>query len=420
MLNELLEHKKIADSIESYGLWSTDPGIELFSEMLERIDHPETGLKFVHVAGTNGKGSSVFFIGQILSALGYKVGSYTSPHFDDPTERVTIDGKAIDFREFDEFAKKVLDLASKPPEYLPTSSDIYLAIALMYFAEMCCDYVILETGLGGRLDSTNAVFKNHKAEVSLITRIGLDHTAILGDTIQEVAAEKAGIIRSGSDVVIGTMDQIACDCITDRCAECGADYTLVSEDKNLMTTVAAFFPEYKGSYQQENIANAIAVVRRLGFSEKEIIKVFDYIDRTGPIGRLLIKKARAGQPAILIDGAHNPCGIKALCRYIEDRGITKAVGVCGIKRDKDASAMLELMVPYLEEIHITSVGEGRRRTDIDRLDEVCKGFGLTTHIRHYAEDAFDSACESAFRKKIPVICFGSLELAAEAAKIIED
>lgn len=420
MIRELLEHKKIAKNIESYGLWSDRPGIELFSEMLDRTGHPEKSMDLIHVAGTNGKGSSVFFTAEILQGLGFVVGTYTSPHFDDPTERITVGGRTIGYKEFDELANEVLEAVSLSLDYYPTSSDIYLAIALLFFNRCECDFVILETGLGGRLDSTNAVFENEPARISLITRIDLDHTKILGNTIEEIAAEKAGIIRSGSNVVIASMPDNAFRCIKEKCDSLDVKYCSVEDDQEIKALIPVFFKEYEGSYQSENIANAIATVMALGFSKKQIIKTFDNINKSGPRGRLHVIPARAGQPRMVIDGAHNPSGIEALCNYLSHNGIQNAVGICGIKRDKDTAGMLRLIAPYLEMVYLTSVGEGARRTDVVSLQEICQKNGLKTHISKNAQDAVEDATQTGFRNNKTVVVFGSLELSAVVVNITKD
>ena len=192
---EVIDFEEVKNLIESKGKFGSLPGCELSRIMLERLGHPEGGLPLIHIAGTNGKGSVSAFLCSILKEAGLKVGMFTSPHLVDFRERIQINRELISKEDFTRLGKWLLeqDFGIKP-----AMSDYCLAMALMYFKEQKCDAVILETGLGGKLDSTNAV---GIPIVSVITKIGLDHTAILGATLEKIAGEKAGIIKEGPRLI---------------------------------------------------------------------------------------------------------------------------------------------------------------------------------------------------------------------------
>ena len=190
-----INYEEIKNLIESKGKYGSLPGCEISRIMLEQLGHPEGGLPLIHIAGTNGKGSVSAFLCSILKEAGLKVGMFTSPHLVDFRERIQINRELISKEDFTRLGKWLLeqDFGVKP-----AMSDYCLAMALLYFKEQKCDAVILETGLGGKLDSTNAV---GIPVVSVITKIGLDHMAILGDTLEKIAGEKAGIIKEGTRLI---------------------------------------------------------------------------------------------------------------------------------------------------------------------------------------------------------------------------
>ena len=194
-----MTYKEALEYIHSVTWMGSRPGLSRITELCEKMNNPQNSLRFVHVAGTNGKGSFSCMLAEILSAAGYRVGLFTSPFIKDFNERIRVNGENIADEELAEVTEYVRGFA-ETMEDLPTEFELITAIALEYFRRRACDIVVLEVGMGGRLDSTNII---KTPVLSVITEISLDHTAMLGDTVEAIAAEKAGIIKPGIPVVVG-------------------------------------------------------------------------------------------------------------------------------------------------------------------------------------------------------------------------
>ena len=220
-------YKEVIDKIENARRFGNLPGIEITKILLEELGHPEKDIPFVHVAGTNGKGSTCAFLGSILSGAGYKVGVFTSPHLIDFEERITISGEMILKETVTRLGNQLLGLKL---DIHPTMFDYCLVMALLYFKEQSCDLMILETGLGGSKDSTTAV---GVPLVSVITKIGYDHMELLGDSLDKIAGEKAGILKAGTKFVIEMQEPEEMSVILEKAAKVGiseCDMFRVSEN----------------------------------------------------------------------------------------------------------------------------------------------------------------------------------------------
>ena len=238
------------------------PGLERINTLCEGLGHPERDLKFIHVAGTNGKGSFCSMLSSILTEAGYKTGLYTSPHMVTFNERMRVNGQNIDDDVLAEITSRVRPIADAMTDR-PTEFELVTAIAFLYFKQMACDVVILETGLGGRLDATNVI---PAPLISVITGIDLDHTAILGDTYAKIAAEKAGIIKQGSAVAVGACNQEALDVILEKADAVGAPVRCakaseICDCRYSLDGTTFSYGEYKdlfiplvGTYQPSNCA----------------------------------------------------------------------------------------------------------------------------------------------------------------------
>ena len=191
-MGESMEYEEIVTAIMGRRRFGKACGRQVAEELLARLNCPERGMRVIHIAGTNGKGSTAAFVSSILQAAGFCVGQFTSPHLVDFTERIQVNGRQISREDAARLGQRLLDL---PMELECTMFDLCLGMALLYFRERRCDFVVLETGLGGRLDSTSGL--SQVPLVSVVTNIGLDHVQILGDTLEEIAAEKAGIFKRG-------------------------------------------------------------------------------------------------------------------------------------------------------------------------------------------------------------------------------
>lgn len=342
-------------------------GLERIRELLERLGRPQDRLKFVHVAGTNGKGSICAYLASILSAAGYRTGMFTSPYIERFEERIRVDGAMISPDELRDVTLAVREHAEAMAEETgdhPTEFELMTAVALEHFARCGCDIVVLEVGLGGRLDSTNVI---DAPEACVIARIGLDHTALLGNTLAAIAGEKAGIIKEGSAVVSWPQESEAMAVIEHAAAEHGCelrvpDFAQLEEGAIRWEDGASPFRSFSyrewtdlrtgilGSYQPQNATVALEVVsvlRGRGW------RIPDEAVRAGVAqtrwpGRFEIVEGGSSPDgfAIVVDGGHNPQGARALADSLaEVFPGRKPVFVIGVLEDKDYPRMLEDVLP---------------------------------------------------------------------------
>lgn len=342
-------------------------GLERIRELLERLGRPQDRLKFVHVAGTNGKGSICAYLASILGAAGYRTGMFTSPYIERFEERIRVDGVMISPDELRDVTLAVREHAEAMAEETgdhPTEFELMTAVALEHFARCGCDIVVLEVGLGGRLDSTNVT---DAPEACVIARIGLDHTALLGNTLAAIAGEKAGIIKEGSAVVSWPQEPEAMAVIEHAAAEHGCelrmpDFAQLEEGAVKWEDGASPFRPFSykewadlrtgilGSYQPQNATvalEAVDVLRGRGW------RIPDEAVRAGVAqtrwpGRFEIVEGGSSPDrfAIVVDGGHNPQGARALADSLaEVFPGRKPVFVIGVLEDKDYPRMLEDVLP---------------------------------------------------------------------------
>ena len=253
-----MTYEQVVNTIDNKRRFGKACGRDVTIEFLKTLGHPDLGMHFIHIAGTNGKGSVAAFVSSILqaasfaSAKPFKVGLFTSPHLIEYTERIQIDGKQISKEDVTRIGQQLLEYKL---DLEPTMFDYWLAMALIYFKEQQVDYVVLETGLGGNKDSTNGL--TQLPDVCAITSIGLEHTQYLGNTLAAIAGEKAGIIKPGVPVVIGQMDDEASSVIEAKAAELGCK--LIKADTVDKDVKLGLF----GGYQRNNAAVAVEVVKAL-------------------------------------------------------------------------------------------------------------------------------------------------------------
>lgn len=342
-------------------------GLERIRELLERLGRPQDRLKFVHVAGTNGKGSICAYLASILSAAGHRTGMFTSPYIERFEERIRVDGAMISPDELRDVTLAVREHAEAMAEETgdhPTEFELMTAVALEHFARCGCDIVVLEVGLGGCLDSTNVI---DAPEACVIARIGLDHTALLGNTLAAIAGEKAGIIKEGSAVVSWPQEPEAMAVIEHAAAEHGCelrmpDFAQLEEGAVKWEDGASLFRPFSykewadlrtgilGSYQPQNATvalEAVDVLRGRGW------RIPDEAVRAGVAqtrwpGRFEIVEGGSSPDgfAIVVDGGHNPQGARALADSLaEVFPGRKPVFVIGVLEDKDYPRMLEDVLP---------------------------------------------------------------------------
>ncbi len=302
--------------------------------LADYLQHPEHKFKSIHVAGTNGKGSTSHMLASILQEAGYKVGLYTSPHLKDYRERIKINGKEVSKRFVVNFMKahKVFF-----ETHALSFFEMTVGLAFDYFVKEKVDIAIIEVGLGGRLDSTNII----KPEVSVITNIGFDHMQFLGDTLEAIATEKAGIIKSRIPVVIGETQKETVTVFKDIAKKCQSDiYFADQEITKLLES------DLKGNYQQKNISTVlktIEVVRNSSFSiSDETIKngLLNVVKNTGLKGRWQVLQQ---QPKTICDTAHNKEGLSYTMIQLQAETYDQLHMVFGVVNDKDISSILELL-----------------------------------------------------------------------------
>jgi dihydrofolate synthase / folylpolyglutamate synthase len=348
------------------------PGLSRMEWMLERLGHPERRIKTVHVGGTNGKGSTVTFLRSILQTAGYRVGTFTSPYFEQFNERISINGHPVGDKELVELANVIKPLADELDRSElggPTEFEVITAMSIYYFAKMSpVDVVIYEVGLGGRFDSTNVI---HPL-LSIITSIGLDHTAILGDTYEQIAFEKAGIIKNGVSVITGVKQPEALEVIRKKAQE--GKSPIYQLDQDFLTSsresvphgerfaFTSLFGDFKnletsmiGSHQIDNAACAVMAVQILANYYSFIIEQSDVregLKKAYWPGRLEILSEA---PYVLIDGAHNEEGINALASEIKSRYADKKVTILfAALKDKKLDKMIATLEDVADQLVFTT------------------------------------------------------------------
>jgi dihydrofolate synthase/folylpolyglutamate synthase len=337
------------ESLEKFG-WRF--GLETTQTLLSFLGNPHSTLRFIHVAGSNGKGSTCAFMASFLKHAGYKTGLYTSPHLCDIRERFRINGIWINQKDFDRHSQVVLKACEKTKRKLghsPTHFEALTAIAFCWFNEQKVDWVVLEVGLGGRLDATNVIAS---PVVSLITPIGLEHQSILGKTIQQIAGEKAGIIKPGSFVATVQYRLEALKVIKkkalDQSAEfwaSGTEFKCRRTNKGIYWSGPGLNQEIKfpfeGDYQTANAALALAGIQFLRgrglvqTSVKTIEKSFSLMRWPGRMERI------GQKPLVYLDGAHNPDGAEVLASYLKSKYPQRRwIILNGLLKDKDYQAFI--------------------------------------------------------------------------------
>ncbi len=384
-------------------------GLESINALLNNLDNPQNSLKFIHVAGTNGKGSVCVFLQTMLSHAGFKTGIYTSPNMICVNERIRIGQNEISDDDMKRILDKVEKACEKTEEQIglyPTQFEIWTAMAMCYFMENNCDYVVLETGLGGRLDATNVITTT---TLSIITHIALDHTQYLGNTLSQIAFEKAGIIKPNTHVITAQQDEEALGVIKDVC----------KKNKCLLTTAPNILPDKfdgiheiisEGSFsgttlslgginQIDNASCAIEAARAIGIDEASIKYGLTHASH---MGRFELVAHNT-----YFDGAHNPDGIKSLKnnldRYFCGR---QKVYIMAAMADKEIDESLKILHEDNAEFKMVSVENNERAMSSEMLCKKALALGLDAKAYQSITDAYHSAVKSG---KLIVIC-GSLYL----------
>jgi dihydrofolate synthase/folylpolyglutamate synthase len=383
-------------------------GLENTFKLAALAGQPQNRLRFIHVAGTNGKGSTCAMLEGIYRAAGLRVGLFTSPHLVSFRERIQVNRRLIPENEVVRLVGELQPwLKQFPAGHHPTFFEVVTVMALKFFAEQKCDLVIWETGLGGRLDATNIV----APLASVITNIALDHQQWLGDTVQKIAAEKAGIIKPGVPVITAADEPEALAVIERTAREKNAPLEVIAA-KRLAGTLA---PPLPGEHQRLNAALAVATVKVLaGAIPVSEAAIYDGLATVAWPGRLQLVVRASGQK-ILLDGAHNVAGARALRETVEKNfPAVKRTLVLGVLADKDWRQICETLAPLAARIFTVPVAS-ERTANAPALAAACRAVNPAAEIV-----TGDSLVEALTRAEGDafIILTGSLYLVGEALEIL--
>lgn len=395
-------------------------GLDTMRHLMAKLNNPQDKVKFIQVAGTNGKGSTAAYLTSILSEAGIKVGRYTSPAVFSSTEQYFACGSCISESEYAKGVTAVAEAAASLDGETPTAFEQETALAFWYFAQKGCELAILEAGLGGDMDATNIVTTT---VCSIITSISMDHCRILGNKISEIAAHKAGIIKPGAPVICIEQKEDAMEPI--RAAAKAADTPLYEVHRDEVRKIFSdkresivFFREFEnlhlkmlGSCQPENAALAVQAASVLSRSypiEKK--HIYDGIEKTRWGGRF---ELHSGSPDIILDGAHNPDGIRRLRESVNQMfGAVPICYVCGVLADKDYEKEIEILFGRASNVFTVTPPSPRAMKSTDLKAAIKKRFSQLKVISFDSEDGIEKAMEAAVSQNNPVVVCGTLTILA--------
>ena len=393
----------------------TRPGLERVTELLDRLGNPQDGLRFIHVAGTNGKGSFCAMTDSVLRQAGYRTGLYTSPYIEKFNERMMYDGRPVSDEELAELTSFVRPFAESM-EDRPTEFELITAVAMLFFKRHGADPVVLEVGMGGRLDATNVI---KEPLVSVITGISLDHTAILGDTLAKIASEKAGIIKPGVPVVWGGNAAPASRVIHRTAAERGCRCADVRKrpvkviSMDLGGTVFRYAGytaalSLLGTYQPYNAANVITAVeelrgRGIKISDRDLL-----LGLKKASWKARFELVSSSDPVVISDGSHNPEGIGAAIDGIRAYfGTQKVILLTGVMKDKDYPAMADSLSGIAAAAY-TLRPDNSRALDPSLFAKEFRRCGVEAQSSDTVLEAVEKAVAAAREQNRPLIALGSL------------
>lgn len=395
-------------------------GLDTMRHLMAKLNNPQDKVKFIQVAGTNGKGSTAAYLTSILSEAGIKVGRYTSPAVFSSTEQYFACGSCISESEYAKGMTAVAEAAASLDGETPTAFEQETALAFWYFAKKGCELAILEAGLGGDMDATNIVTTT---VCSIITSISMDHCRILGNKISEIAAHKAGIIKPGAPIICIEQREDAMEPI--RAAAKAADTPLYEVHRDEVRQIFSdkresivFFREFEnlhlkmlGSCQPENAALAVQAASVLSRSypiEKK--HIYDGIEKTRWGGRF---ELHSGSPDIILDGAHNPDGIRRLRESVNQMfGAVPICYVCGVLADKDYEKEIEILFGRASNVFTVTPPSPRAMKSTDLKVAIKERFPQLKVTSFDSEDGIEKAMEAAVSQNNPVVVCGTLTILA--------
>ncbi len=410
-----MNYSQALEYIHSINWTFCKPGLERIRELLKHLGDPQNELRFVHVAGTNGKGSFSSMLESILRSAGYKTGLFTSPYIKTFNERMQINGEMISEAELTEITQSIKPFADGMKDK-PTEFELITAIGLEYFRKNKCDIVVLEAGMGGRLDSTNIITT---PVLSVITGIALDHTQFLGDTVEAIAKEKAGIIKEGVPVLYGGRDESARRVIASHANEMHSTFSYVDHSllniKEMTLEQSVFdFENHKnvaisllGIYQPENaslVLKAVDILNENGFGITQEALEKGLKNAKWPARFEILSHS----PLVIFDGAHNPQGIdasvKSIKTYFKDQ---KVLVMTGVLRDKDYLYIADRLKEITDTAYVFTP-ENPRALSKEEFSAVLNKQNVSTKTFESIHDAYLFGVSEAKRLNMPFMILGSL------------
>lgn len=435
-------------SLQKYGIKF---GLDNISRLLSAIDNPHESFASIHVAGTNGKGSTSAIISSVLQTAGYRVGLFTSPHLVSFTERIRINGREITEHEVIDLAEEIKGVVSHLEDFSPTFFEVVTAMAFLYFKRQGIDIGVIEVGMGGRLDATNII----KPEVSIITNISYDHKEFLGNTLGEIALEKAGIIKSGLPVIVSYQEPEVIELIKKKSHEKNAALYIYGKDfssslKKEDTIGISFdyrsgssliindlFLPLAGKHQMQNASVAIKAVELI--KENGYLSKSDFARHKLLITHHIIRKGLKNvrwpgrlefaneNPPVLIDGAHNPSAASALSEALKKsflKKYKKIILVLGIMGDKDIKGVMEPLLPLASEIILTSPSYSRAAPP-EKLADIAASLGFSDALTcPNVKDAIEMAIKDSSNSELGthhpalIVITGSFYTTGEAKELL--
>ena len=410
------------DNLSKYGMIF---GLDRIIKLLEFLDNPQKKLNFIHVAGSNGKGSVCAIISSIMSNAGYKTGLFTSPHLVDVRERFKINDIMISQKKFTQLSEKIfnyIEIMRSKNEFV-TQFEFFTALAFQYFYMEGCQIVVLETGLGGRLDATNVI---DNPILSIITSISLEHTSILGNTLTKIAIEKAGIIKNNSNTILSPVQDEQVIKTISRISKERNNNLIISNQNNIREISSDLYTGTKflfngiefstsllGDHQLENICTALTAIDFL--RKKFKISLENVISGLQNINLHARFEVLSSEPLIIVDCGHNPDGIKklslAIKKYLKDKYV---IGIFTMLKDKNIDKSLKYISQYIDYMILTSIKNDRNIPIEELYSKVrkhIKNISCTKDVKEAFNLAISDYC--IHQSNCAIVVFGSLFLVGE-------
>lgn len=408
-----MNYKESIDYIHSLLAFGIKPGLERISLLLEMLGNPQDKIKTVHIAGTNGKGSTSTMLSNMLIADGHKTGLFTSPYVLSFCERIQINGENIDENALAEAVTRVREKIEElnKRDVIITEFEAITAAAFLLFYETGCEYAVIEVGLGGRFDATNVI---ENPEAVVITSISLDHTAILGDTISQIAFEKCGVIKENSTVITSGNQTAEAMAVISETAKEKLIVTNPRKAEILKDTIKSktfgydgetYETSLSGEHQTENAVNAIETAKHLGISRKAIK---DGISKTRMTARMEIISE---SPMIIRDGGHNEGCSEALRNFLLNYNVKNIKMLIGMMADKDTETYVKNIVPLCDEV-VAVTPSNPRAMSAEELSKIASKYCDNTKFIENPKEGYDYIISNAHKNDTVLVC-GSFYLMSD-------